>query len=57
MNRKTKTFAAYLRGYPEDMPSWDRESLAAEAFLAAERKTRKLAKKKPIQSKAGRSCS
>jgi len=36
-----------LKDYPEGMSLWEKESLAAEAFLAAERKARKLSKQKP----------
>jgi hypothetical protein len=40
-------FSAHLKNYPDGMSLWEKESLAAEAFLAAERKARKLPKQKP----------
>jgi len=47
---KTKAFSAYLKDYPDGMSLWEKESLAAEAFLAAERKARKPSKKKPARA-------
>ena len=46
---KIKAFYAYLRDYPDGMSLWAKESLAAEAFLAAKRNARKLSKQKPDQ--------
>jgi hypothetical protein len=43
---KIKAFAAHLKDYPDGMSLWEKESLAAEAFLAAERKARKPSKQK-----------
>jgi hypothetical protein len=47
---KTKAFSAYLKDYPDGMSLWEKESLAAEAFLAAERKARKPSKKKATRT-------
>jgi hypothetical protein len=45
---KIESFSAHLKNYPEGMSLWEKESLAAEAFLAAERKARKPSKKKAV---------
>jgi hypothetical protein len=45
---KIEAFSAFLKG----MSLWEKESLAAEAFLAAERKARKLSRQKaPVKQK------
>jgi hypothetical protein len=43
---KIEAFSAYLKDYPDGMSLWEKESLAAEAFLASERKATKLSKQK-----------
>jgi len=49
---KIEAFSAFLKDYPEGMSLWEKESLAAEAFLAAERKARKLSRQKaPVKQK------
>jgi hypothetical protein len=42
--RSTQFFSSLL-DYPSNMSMWEKESLAAEAYLAAERKARKPSKK------------
>jgi hypothetical protein len=44
-----------MKDYPDAMSLWERESVAAEAFLAVERKARKPSKKKtaPKQKRHG----
>jgi hypothetical protein len=43
---KIEAFSSYLKDYPERMSLWEKESRAAEAFLAAERKAMQPSKKK-----------
>jgi hypothetical protein len=43
---KIETFYSHLKDYPEAMSLWEKESCAAEAFLAAERKAKKRSTKK-----------
>lgn len=43
---KIKAFSSHLKEYAEGMSLWEKVSLAAEAFPAAERKARKPSKKK-----------
>jgi hypothetical protein len=46
--RKVKAFSTNFKNYPANMSLWEKESLAAEAVIAAERKAKKKpAKKKP----------
>jgi hypothetical protein len=48
---KIGAFSSYLKDYPEAMSLWERESLAAEAFFAAERKAKKRSKKTALKQK------
>jgi hypothetical protein len=48
---KIKAFSTNVRDYPSNMSLWERESLAAEAVLAAERKVRKAFLKKQFAPK------
>jgi hypothetical protein len=43
---KIKAYTPNVLDYPSIVSMWERESLAAEAFLAAEKHARKLSKKK-----------
>jgi hypothetical protein len=42
---KIKAYSPNVLDYPSNMSMWEKESLAAEAYLAAERKARKPSKK------------
>jgi hypothetical protein len=57
MPQKTiKAFSTNVKDYPINMSLWEKESLAAEAILAAEKKAKKkLYKKKPTQKRDRRS--
>jgi hypothetical protein len=46
MRTNIQAFSARLKDYPEFMSLWEKESGAAETFLAAERKARKPSNKK-----------
>jgi hypothetical protein len=39
--KKIKAFSTNVKDYPTSMSLWEKESLAAEAVLAAERKAKK----------------
>jgi hypothetical protein len=43
---KIKAFSTNVNDYPSGMSLWEKESLAAEAVLAAERKAKKKSSKK-----------
>jgi hypothetical protein len=43
---KIKAFSSYLKDYPAGLSLWEKESLAAEAYLADDKKARKPSKKK-----------
>ena len=43
---KIKAYSPNVLDYPSNMSMWEKESLAAEAYLASERKARKPSKKK-----------
>ena len=48
--KKIKPFSTRVDDYPMTMSLWEKESLAAEATLAAERKAKRtLAKEKPTR--------
>jgi hypothetical protein len=54
--KKIKAFSTNVRDYPINMSMWEKESLAAEAILATERKAKKkLSKKKPAAKRDRRS--
>jgi len=46
MRTNIHAFSARLKDFPEFMSLWEKESLAAEQFLSAERKARRPSKKK-----------
>jgi len=48
---KIKAFSTDVRDYPSNMSLWEKESLAAEAVLAAERKAKKAFFKKQFAPK------
>jgi hypothetical protein len=48
---KIKAFSTNPRDYPINMSLWEKESLAAEAVLAAERKAKKAFSKKQFAPK------
>jgi hypothetical protein len=48
---KIKAFSTNVRDYPSNMSLWERESLAAEAVLASERRANKGFFKQQIVSK------
>jgi hypothetical protein len=47
---KIKAYSPNVLDYPGNMSMWEKESLAAEAYLAAERKGRKPSKKKATRT-------
>jgi hypothetical protein len=48
---KIKAFSANVRDYPSNLSLWEKESLAVEAVLAAERKGKKAFFKKRFAPK------
>jgi len=48
MKTKIQAFSTNVRDYPESMSSYERESLAADAVLAARRTAKKYSKKKSL---------
>jgi hypothetical protein len=48
--KKIKAYSPNVLDYPGNMSMWEKESLAAEAYLAAERKARKPSKKKAARA-------
>jgi hypothetical protein len=51
---KIKAFSSNVLDYPSNMSLWEKESLAAEAGLAAERKAKKAFLKKKFAPKKNR---
>lgn len=52
---KVKAYSPNVLDYPSNMSSWERESLAAEAKLAAEKKSkRRPSRKKLVLRKIGK---
>jgi len=47
---KIKAYSPNVLDYPGNMSMWEKESLAAEAYLAAERKGRKPSKTKATRT-------
>jgi len=45
---KVKSYSPNVLDYPSNMSSWERESLAAEAKLAAEKKSKKQPSRKKL---------
>jgi hypothetical protein len=45
---KVKAYSPNVLDYPSNMSSWERESLAAEAKLAAEKKSKKQPPRKKL---------
>jgi hypothetical protein len=43
---KIEAFTAHLKNYPDSMSLWGKESFAAEAFRASDKKARKLSRQK-----------